>query len=47
MDEDLINNPNSLFDRLEGFLNLNLKDIKDKIGKQNHSKLVTLLVVID
>ena len=32
--EDLINNPNSLFDRLEGFLNLNLKDIKDKIGKQ-------------
>ena len=32
--EDLINNPNTLFDRLEGFLNLNLQAVKDKIEKQ-------------
>ncbi len=32
--EDLINNPNSLFDRLESFLNLNLQDIKGKIERK-------------
>ena len=30
----MINNPNTLFDRLEGFLNLNLQVVKDKIEKQ-------------
>ncbi|MBT3520320.1 MAG: hypothetical protein HN480_03580 [Gammaproteobacteria bacterium] len=32
--EDLINNPNSLFDRLESFLNLNLQDVKGKVERQ-------------
>lgn len=37
--EDLINNSNSLFDRLESALNLNLQDVKGKIEKNEEFEI--------